>query len=137
MKILRFLVLLIAATLSLSACKKGSDFGLPDLVLALRDQGVIVLGGGALTQSYLSGTGTLLKVDSRDVQAFEYLTTAAATADAATISSDGRTIGTTPVSWGGSPHFYRRDRMIALYVGTDLATQNLLEHVMGAQIAGR
>jgi hypothetical protein len=133
---LRILLLLLATALCLPACKKGSDFGLADLVLELRNDGAIVLGGGTATASYFSGEGALLEVDGRDVQAFEYLTAAAAVADASTISSDGLTIGATSVSWGGSPHFYRRDRMIVLYVGNDLTTTNRLARVMGAQIAG-
>jgi hypothetical protein len=137
MKLPRSLALLVAATLSVSACKESSSFGLPELVLELRNQNAVVLGGGALSQSYLAGEGTLLKVDGLDVQAFEYLTMAAASADAATISSDGGTIGTTAVTWGGSPHFYRRDRIIALYVGNDLPLKDRLTRVMGAQIAGR
>jgi hypothetical protein len=135
---LRGLLLILMSALSSSACTQGTKFDLADFVLALRNEdAVVTLGGSAPSQSYFSVQGAILKVDGQNVTAFEYLTGATAGAEAQTISSDGNTVGSKPVNWGGTPHFYRRDRIIALYVGSKLETLDLLNRVLGPQIAGR
>ena len=41
------------------------------------------------------------------------------------------------VAWISDPHFYRRGRVIALYVGRQPAMLGLLQKVLGQQIAGK
>ncbi len=82
----------------------------------------------------------ILRVNSQRLQVYEYLDAAAARADAARFSSDGAwisgNIGVTLVNWIATPHLYRADRVIAVYVGDDDPTLALLEGVLGAPFAG-
>lgn len=79
----------------------------------------------------------MIKVNSEDVQVFEYSDENAANQEAASISPDGSTVGTTMVSWVGPPHFFRARKIIVLYIGEDQAVINLLEGSLGKQFAGR
>jgi hypothetical protein len=41
------------------------------------------------------------------------------------------------VSWMATPHFFKKGRILVLYVGDNTETLGLLESVLGAQFAGR
>jgi hypothetical protein len=70
------------------------------------------------------------------VQVFVFADEAAAHAAATTVPPDGSTFKTMVVDWMAPPHFYQRGRIIALYVGTDAATVQLLTSLLGQQFAG-
>ena len=134
---------LCAALIVLSAC--GGDgpsspdsiaFDLSALIQGLRGQGATVESIGSVAQPFFSVTGQILRVNGEDVQAFEYATEAEARAEAASVSADGFTIGTTMVGWVATPHFYLMGSVIALYVGDNQAVLAPLQAVMGARFAG-
>jgi hypothetical protein len=107
------------------------------LVDNLRAAGATVEPAGEVEQPFFSPTGYVIKVNGADVQVFEYPDAEAAEAEAALVSDDGGSIGTSMVSWVEAPHFYKLERVIALYVGEDSAVTALLESVLGPQFAGR
>ena len=74
-------------------------------------------------------------VNDEDVQAFEYPDAAAAEAEAAPISPDASSVGTSIMSWVATPHFYALDRVIVLYVGDDQAVVDVLNTVLGEPVA--
>jgi hypothetical protein len=39
--------------------------------------------------------------------------------------------------WIGDPHFHRRGRITAIYVGSDPPMLDLIREIFGAQFAGR
>ncbi len=134
---------LCAALVVLSACG-GDDPSSPDstafdlsaLIQGLRDQGAVVESIGSIAQPFFSVTGQILRVNGEDVQAFEYASEAEARAEAASVSPDGFTIGTTMVGWVATPHFFLTGSVIAIYVGDNQAVLGPLQAVMGARFAG-
>lgn len=106
------------------------------LIDNLRAEGATVEPVGEVEQVFFSVKGQSIKVNSADVQVFEYADTSAAETDAALVAPDGGSIGTTMVTWVAVPHFYRTGKIIVLYVGTDPALIGTLEKVMGPQFAG-
>ena len=91
---------------------------------------------GEVSQPFFSVAGNSITVDGEVIQVFEYPDVQSADTEAATISPDGSTIGTSSVAWVDTPHFYKKGRMIVLYVG-DTELTDLLEGLLGEQIAGR
>lgn len=91
---------------------------------------------GDISQPFFSVKGQKITVNGDEVQVFEYLDAVAADAEAALISPDGSSIGTTMINWVTSPHFYRKDKLIVLYVGDATAIVNVLETVLGPQFSG-
>jgi hypothetical protein len=79
----------------------------------------------------------MIKVRGEDVQVFEYSDATAAEAQAALVSPSGSAVGTTKIHWVGPPHFFKKGRLIVLYVGDDDKVLNALEAVLGRQFAGR
>lgn len=79
----------------------------------------------------------MIKVHGEDVQVFQYRNAAHADTQAAAVSPDGGTVGTTKVHWVGSPHFYKKARLLVLYVGDDAKVLKALEAVLGPQFAGK
>lgn len=106
------------------------------LIDNLRGQGAAVGPKAGANQTFFSGTGYLINVNGQDVQVFEYPDAAAAKKDADKVSSDGSTIGTSMVTWVDTPHFYKKGRLIVLYVGNDAKTLGILNKVLGPQFAG-
>jgi len=103
------------------------------LILALRELGVtaevvdIVPAGSGL----LSAPSTRVTVSGAMVTVFEFATVAEADAEA------GRVPDILAVTrWTAPPHFFRGNRLIVLYVGTDEAVLGPLQRLLGPQFAG-
>ena len=111
------------------------------MVAFLRAEGMTVLDGGPISQSFLSVEGTKARVNGSLIQVFEYGTPEAARADAQTVQPDGSTFKRDnqliSVDWIGPPHFFRSGRIIVLYIGQDEAALKLLQQQLGNQFAGR
>lgn len=106
------------------------------LVDNLRAAGATVEPAGEISQPFFSITGRVIIVNGGKVQVFEYPSAAAANAEAARVSPDGRSVGTTVVEWVETPHFYKAGRLIVLYVGDEADVLNPLQAVLGPQFAG-
>lgn len=147
MKRFALLVFLLITVLGISACSQSETSDSPtealvienhtSLLTALQDTGVAVEVVDSVDQIFFSPQGSILSVNGADVQVFEYESAEAMEAEAAQVSPDGGSIGTSMVTWIGAPHFYKTGRIIVLYVGNDEATLELLETVIGSQFAGR
>ncbi len=107
------------------------------LVDNLRATGANIQPAGDITQPFFSVKGLVITVNGSNVQVFEYADANAADAEAALVSSDGSSIGTTMASWVAPPHFYEAEKLIVLYVGESEAIIDILESVLGPQFAGR
>jgi hypothetical protein len=90
-----------------------------------------------VVQDFFSVTGQVFKVNGEDVQVFEYDSQSEAEAEAALVSADGSSIGTSLPFWVAPPHFYVAGRIIVLYVGENPKVTEALETVLGAQFAGQ
>ena len=106
------------------------------LVDALRAAGAKVEMGDEVEQPFFPVPGKVIQINGQGVQVFVFADEAAAQAAAATVPPDGTTFKTMIVDWMAPPHFYQRGRIIALYVGTDAATIQLLTTLLGKQFAG-
>lgn len=79
----------------------------------------------------------MIKVRGEDVQVFQYSNAAAMDAQAALVSLDGSAVGTTKLHWVGAPHFYKKGKLLVLYVGDHDKVLKALEAVLGPQFAGK
>jgi hypothetical protein len=120
-----------------TASQAGPVQEMTSLVDALRAAGATVELGEPVEQPFFSVGGDILKVNGVDVQVFEYNSMEAMDADAAQVSDDGGSTGTSTITWVATPHFYKAGRILVLYVGDDQAILELLEGALGPQFAGR
>jgi hypothetical protein len=128
----------VAITFCGSNAVQPSELTSDSLVRALQQQGVTVNRAGSLPRSshpFLSVNAQLLQVNGADVQVFEYASATQADADASKVSPTGSPIGQSQVSWMDTPHFYKRDRVIVLYVGHSADVLRTLESVLGEPFA--
>ena len=107
------------------------------LVEALKAQGLEVERAGDVAQPFFSVEGHALNVDGENVQVFQYRTAGAAEKEAGQVSPDGSSVGTSMMSWVEPPHFFRSEKLIALYVGDSPRLLEALRAALGAQFAGR
>jgi hypothetical protein len=107
------------------------------LIAALQAAGATVEVGDSISQDFFSPEGNIIKVNGADVQVFEYESADAMENESSQVAPDGGSIGTSMVSWMDTPHFYKTGRIIALYVGSDQTSLDLLEMVIGPQFAGQ
>ena len=110
--------------------------GIAGLAERLRAAGADVDVGGAVAQSFFAVPGQVLTVNGSEVQVYAYPSVEMAEADAAKVSPDGTTIGTTSVLWVSPPHFFRDAELLALYIGANDAVVELLASVLGPRFAG-
>jgi hypothetical protein len=116
--------------------KMVAEDGLSMLIQDLEAAGASVERGEDLSQPFFSVRGTVLKLQHGEIQVFAYDDMEQANMQVVQISEDGQTIGMGQVNWVDTPHFYQRDRFIVLYVGRDATVLELLDEVLGPQIAG-
>jgi hypothetical protein len=107
-----------------------------DLVARLSAAGLSVVRAGQIEQPFFGVRGAVLAAGTTQVQVFVFPLAAAAAAAAASVSPDGTTIGTTIVTWVAPPHFYRSDRLLVLYVGSEPTALSALMRVLGPPFAG-
>ena len=104
----------------------------------LQQQGVTVARGSSLPSSaypFFSVAGKTLVVNGEDVVVFEYRDSESTASDAARVSPTGTPIGQSQISWIDTPHFFRRDRLIVLYVGHSPTVLQALEGALGKPFA--
>jgi len=140
-------ILFFALGLSLYSCGRTSTTPLPTEPLAMQDQASLLAAlqasnataeiAGSVVQDFFSPEGSLITVNGADIQVFEYESAEMMEQEAAQVSSDGSSVGTTMVTWMDSPHFYKAGRIIVIYIGSDEKTLNLLQAVLGPQFAGQ
>ena len=93
--------------------------------------------GKPISQPFFSVQGQQTTVGTETIQIYEYADTQSMEADASKVSHDGGSVGTSMMSWAGLPHFFKKGRILVLYIGSDKQTLDALTLTMGQQFAGR
>lgn len=114
---------------------RATDYA--SLIKELRTAGLRAEPGAEAEQPFLSVEGKMIKIGDQDVQVFQYSEAAQADAQAALVSPDGVTVGTNKIRWIGSPHFYKKGKLLVLYLGDDAKVLKALDAVLGRQFAGK
>ena len=131
----------IVAMLTLAACSGGSasaqGYGTTEFLQELREKGAEAESGESIEQPFFSVIGDTVQLNGENLQVFEYDSAETMESDAVLVDADGGSIGTSMVSWMATPHFFKKGRILVLYVGDNTETLGLLESVLGAQFAGR
>jgi hypothetical protein len=140
---MRLRLAVLAAVLASAACDSPagpdsqSDLDYNRLLQGLRQSGLAAEPAGQLSQPFISIPGRLIAIDPEHVQVFEYPDEPSAQADAARVSADGGRVWNSLILWVAPPHFYRRGRVLTLYVGERTDIKTALERLLGPQFAGR
>ena len=137
----KFAYLSLALVAVLAACSptpasETACSSVAGLVASLQSAGADVEFAETIDQDFFSVPAQRLVVNGEDVQVLNYSSTDAARQDAALISSDGFSIGTSMITWIATPHFYQCGQLIVLYLGDDPQALSLLDDQLGQQIAG-
>ena len=116
---------------------------------ALRAKGLAVDITESIAQPFLHPKGTVLRASggplqqAAELQAFNYDDTdlranglQVAADDASQVDRDGNP-RTMRISWIAPPHFFRRERVIVIYLGSDANMLALLTELLGPQFAGQ
>ena len=107
------------------------------LLIGLQSAGATAELGDTVIQDFFTPEGSIVTVNGADIQVFEYENAEAMESEASQVAPDGGSVGTSMMMWVEAPHFYKSGRIIVLYIGSDTATLDLLQSVMGSQFAGQ
>lgn len=107
------------------------------VVNVLRATGNKVRVVRTIEQPFMPVEGKVLTVNGEEIQVYEFDSKEAVDRIATTISPDGSTVGNSAVNWTAPPHFYRTDKVMVIYTGTDSTTREALESAIAPQFAGR
>lgn len=133
-------ILLVIATV-LTACGEqpvsAQGFGTQEFIAALQAQGMDAEKGDSVEQAFFSVIGNFVNFEGESVQVFEYDSAETMESDSLLVAPDGGAIGTSMVTWVATPHFYKKDHILVLYIGDNAETLGVLESVLGPQFAGR
>ena len=115
-----------------------SSATLDQFVQALRQQGFSVSITGQISPEvnrFFSVPAHQVRVNDAHVNAFVYASAQDAATEAGSISADGQPSPTTRVTWVSTPHFYRHEALIVLYVGCSAEIVQALQATVGAPLA--
>lgn len=143
----------IVMFLAVSAIPLGcaDDFySYDDLIDDLLDSGASVQISGESKVGLLSVQAKNLMVNGERIHVLEYDNKNLANEEAAIIDPDGFGMEKAAeegssvamaISWIGPPHFYKKGRLIVLYVdesfGANPSTRGIIENILGMQFAGQ
>jgi len=131
-------LLLICVLVAVGGASGGEPvMNYPRLIDSLRAAGMTVQPGGDVVQPFFAVPGKVIKVLGEDVQVFQYAHETEMEAQAAQVSPDGSTVGTTKIQWMAPPHFYQRGTLLVVYVGDNHKVLKALEEVLGQPFAGQ
>lgn len=103
----------------------------------LRAAGLKVEDAGEVEQPFFPVPAHVYVVEGGDVQVYQFDSETTAAAEAAKVSANGMTIGTSSMHWMAPPHFFRRGATIVNYIGENRRVLAELERLMGRQFAGQ
>lgn len=115
-----------------------SSSALNEFVDALRARGVSVTVAEELSPSangYFSVPARVLKVNSGQINVFEYSSPERAAAQAREITHDAQPSDKFHVTWISTARFYHKDSLIVLYLGCTQQILDALHAIIGAPIA--
>jgi hypothetical protein len=117
-----------------------SIFDLAAFVGALENQGLSVKVVPETSESFFSGHASGVRVGKRLVRVIEYRSAALMQREAAGVSPDGYQVQSersdVMVEWVAPPHFFKRGRVIVLFLGKDPSLISAIQSVLGPQFAG-
>ena len=87
-------------------------------------------------QPFFLVSGRIIKVNKENIQVFEYSNPATTESQAKRVSPDGKTIGNSKPSWMSTPHFFKSQKLIVIYIGDDKTILRILQDALGEQFAG-
>ena len=102
----------------------------------LQSAGASAEPGAPIPRARFSVPGQNLTVNEGKPQVFEYPSVAEAVQHTDTVAWDASSIGPTAMFWGTAPHFYRKDTLVALYIGYNASLLKMFEESLGPQFAG-
>ena len=106
------------------------------LVARLRGAGLTVEEAGGTEQPFFTPKARVVRIaGDGEAQVYEYADARKAESEARRVNADG-SVGTSMPMWVAPPHFFQRDRLIVLYLGSDQRVLGALAAAMGAQLAG-
>ncbi|MBC8031928.1 MAG: hypothetical protein H7Z16_17730 [Pyrinomonadaceae bacterium] len=107
------------------------------LIVKLRAQGASVKSTKErVRQPFFLVSGRIMKINNQAIQVFEYSNPANTENQAKLVGKDGKTIGNTKPTWMSTPHFFKSQKLIVLYVGDDQTILRILQTELGNQFAG-
>lgn len=119
------------------ASKARSAKELSNLIKNLRAKGAtVVLTNEKVSQPFFSVAARIININGQGVQVFVYAQASKADSEATRVSSNGMNIGTSKPSWLSTPHFFKAEKLIVLYVGDDQTILRILQSTLGNQFAG-
>ena len=77
-----------------------------------------------------------IRIEGDSVFVFEYKNIESAELDASKISGDASRMAGSIMIWFSTPHLYKKDGLIILYLGNNKKVISFLEEVLGEQFAG-
>lgn len=125
-----------AGTPPASAVSPAGVSSASSLAAALRAGGLTVEDAGIVEQPFFTGRAHVYIVEG-DVQVYEFASAGAAQQAAAQVSPTGGSIGTQQMTWMAPPHFFRKDNLVVIYLGSSPKVLGELQKLLGAEFAGR
>jgi hypothetical protein len=119
-----------------AAAATAQDLDYAGFLGSLRAEKTSIKREGDVDQPFFAVKGKAVGLYGDHVQVFEYPDRAKAEKDAVRVSADGMTIGTAKPHWLAPPHFFRRGKLIVLYVGSDAQVLKALQERLGPAFAG-
>ncbi|HXI11169.1 MAG TPA: hypothetical protein VNM92_00790 [Thermoanaerobaculia bacterium] len=106
------------------------------LVAQLREGGLRVETLDEIQQPFFTPPARVISIGDGEAQVYEYVDDKSAATEAARVAPNGSIGGSMPM-WIAPPHFFRKGRLIVLYLGSDVRSLGRMRELLGVEFAGQ
>ena len=139
--------LLFAVAIGLTGCAGGRSSGAApasngsvtdadSLIAHLRESGFRAERADRISQPFFRPTAVVVRVNDEEMQVYEYGDEQTAVTEASRVGANGRSVGTNQVGWIAPPHFFRKRKLLVVYLGSNEQALLTIRGLLGKQFAG-
>jgi hypothetical protein len=133
---LLFLLLIFYILFFIIVRNKDKDYNTKLFTAGLIDLDYEIKFDNSTAGEILEGTPTIVKIGEETLKIYEYTDASSMKRESLSIDKDGYGTDRVKVSWISMPHFYKKGRIIVLYLGNNSKINTDLERLLGKQFAG-
>ncbi|MBI2628777.1 hypothetical protein HYW74_01705 [Candidatus Pacearchaeota archaeon] len=96
-----------------------------------------IQAGNITKEIFFKVPAKVIKIGDDKIQVYEYSSAEEMETEASKISDEGYRVKNVIINWLKPPHFYKKDKLLVLYLGENRSIMDDLEKIVGKEFIGK